>query len=260
MPTTAAIRVLTLPDLLTPILEFAATATTTPLDATSHLLRVRRVSKFWCAVVDSAPSLLSLTFRNPRLRRPSSDSSPSTTQNPNQLEPLKINPRLINFISTNLNVTRLMRTSASTIGWSTWYSFVLASSMLPPGPDIYLTQPPTPSIRLIFEVIAGSSWVSLFGDSSKNTEPGWYWTFVHYDICLASPEGKGVTIKMVLDKMVETIETWCESGVYFGVFEVGIEFGEKEEEKVLRLFLNERDVPPRKKDSCILWQITRTAA
>ncbi|KAF3909944.1 hypothetical protein ABW20_dc0103204 [Dactylellina cionopaga] len=218
MPT-AASRVLNIPELLSPILVHCGETMATP-DRILHLealWRLRAVSKLWCAIIDTSPELLAITFRNPRLRVGK--------------EEWEICGAFQEYIASKMEVHAMLRGARGPFaqdgkqsrGYKDLSRFI--DKALEPGggfpADIFLTQPVFDRVALQLGVSGSKVWARQYGSYIQDNAADWNGSnlFIWNEA--------GVTGRMILEKLRELKEVWYSTPGDFTVHEIVLRFGAK---------------------------------
>ncbi|EPS39584.1 hypothetical protein H072_6683 [Dactylellina haptotyla CBS 200.50] len=204
----AALRALSLPELLTPILAFAHDAIKSSTNceplATAFLFRTRMVSRLWCSVIDTAPLLQTRTYRNPRMRTNNEDWT--------------ICEAFVGFAIQTILADYLKRESRDFSAWKNSLEFCA-----PGFPDnVFITQPVVTEVALYFDAEGDPEWTSAFYNLRYDSQS---WPDVLWEGHRAFlRRAEGITAKLVMDTVKSVIECWYGSRADFSQFGVTTQF------------------------------------
>ncbi|KAK6360918.1 hypothetical protein TWF730_007033 [Orbilia blumenaviensis] len=224
----AAMHVLLLPELLEQILIdffyilWPGRPSTRPSLALLHL---RSVSATWRSMIDTSPTLQSLTFRNRQL------------YNPNGGERYDTNGCFLYWLIANLE-TSVLRESADLAARTRRQNFEnFANRAWNNGssefPWMYITKPAVTEVSLYFGVAAYHSrlpgqWMEYKSSSSVGSCAKWKGNR------LSLHSATGITTDLILEKIVETLRALYElpgPGSFF-ICEISMKFGVEEREEL----------------------------
>ncbi|KAK6514574.1 hypothetical protein TWF281_004772 [Arthrobotrys megalospora] len=193
-----ATRVLLLPELLEQILIYTFYAHKSEDDIPSlFLLRLRSVSIVWRSLIDTSPTIQTLTFRNPLLF------------NPGNPEGWRFNFSFEDWLADNMQIVAIDREGmlGKTRGRKDFERFAKGACTDGTGglPWMYLTQPAVTEVSLYFSIEMHSLKMKK------------QWKEYRMSFCLSNGaawrgdqlllrDSKGITTRLVLEKVVGTLQ------------------------------------------------------
>lgn len=204
-------RVLQLPELLERILIEAHQPPYVEV-ALPSLFRLRAVSKLWRSAIDTSPTLLRITHRNPRLRKDGEDIEVCI---PFLYYLSRKEQRVGKEIELNLDNGAVEKYNPAITAFREKMQAEEGAF-----PSLYITQPAITELALYFSVGPHKKWRK---EVPKDPSRKWFGN----QCVIRAPEG--VMTKHIIDTMTTVISALSKNGRYFKLYEIVMRIGVQEE-------------------------------